>query len=39
MKEKLCNILDTFIPEFPKEFTLKLPTIKKIEFPKKETIK
>ena len=38
MKEKLCNILDTFIPEFPKEFTLKLPTIKKIELPKKETI-
>ena len=38
MKEKLCNILDTSIPEFPKEFALKLPTIKKIEFPKKETI-
>ena len=38
MKEKLCNILDTSIPEFPKEFTLKLPTIKKIELPKKETI-
>jgi len=38
MKEKLCNILDTFIPEFPKEVTLKLPTIKKIELPKKETI-
>ena len=38
MKEKLCNILDTSIPEFPKEFALKLPTIKKIEFPKKEII-
>ena len=38
MKEKLDSLLTQYIPEFPKEFTLKLPTIKKIEFPKKETI-
>jgi glycosyltransferase involved in cell wall biosynthesis len=38
MKEKLDNILDLSIPEFPKEVTLKLPTIKKIELPKKEKI-
>jgi hypothetical protein len=38
MKEKLDNILSTTIPEFPKEVALKLPTIKKIELPKKETV-
>jgi glycosyltransferase involved in cell wall biosynthesis len=38
MKEKLDNILDLSLPEFPKEVTLKLPTIKKIELPKKEKI-
>jgi glycosyltransferase involved in cell wall biosynthesis len=38
MLEKLDSLLTQYIPEFPKEFTLKLPTIKKIEFPKKETI-
>ena len=38
MKEKLDSLLTQYIPEFPKEFTLKLPAIKKIEFPKKETI-
>ena len=38
MKEKLDNLLDSSIPEFPKEVTLKLPTIKKIELPKKEKI-
>lgn len=38
MKEKLDNILDSSIPEFPKEVALKLPTIKKIELPKKEKI-
>jgi glycosyltransferase involved in cell wall biosynthesis len=38
MKEKLDNLLDSSIPEFPKEVSLKLPTIKKIELPKKETI-
>jgi glycosyltransferase involved in cell wall biosynthesis len=38
MKEKLDNLLDSSVPEFPKEVSLKLPTIKKIELPKKETI-
>jgi len=38
MKEKLDNILDSSVPEFPKEVALKLPTIKKIELPKKETL-
>ena len=38
MLEKLDSLLTQYTPEFPKEFTLKLPTIKKIEFPKKETI-
>jgi hypothetical protein len=38
MKEKLSNILDINVPEFPKEVKLKLPTPKKIELPKKETI-
>jgi len=38
MKEKLDNILTINVPEFPKEVKLKLPTIKKIELPKKETI-
>jgi glycosyltransferase involved in cell wall biosynthesis len=38
MKEKVDNILSSSIPEFPKEVALKLPQIKKIELPKKETI-
>jgi glycosyltransferase involved in cell wall biosynthesis len=38
MKEKLDNLLDSSLPEFPKEVSLKLPTIKKIELPKKEKI-
>ena len=38
MKEKLDSLLTQYIPEFPKEFTLKLPTIKKIEFPKLKKI-
>ena len=38
MKEKIDSILTEKIPEFPKEVKLKLPTIKKIELPKKETI-
>jgi glycosyltransferase involved in cell wall biosynthesis len=35
MKEKLDTVLTQYIPEFPKEVKLKLPTIKKIELPKK----
>ena len=36
MQEKLSIILDSNIPEMPKEVKLKLPSIKKIELPKKE---
>ena len=38
MKEKLDTILTQYIPEFPKLVQIKLPSIKKIELPKKETI-
>ena len=38
MLEKLDNLLTQYIPEFPQEVGLKLPKLKKIEFPKKETI-
>ena len=34
MKEKLDNILTQYVPEFPKQIQLKLPTLKKIELPK-----
>jgi len=36
MDELLNQLLDSNIPEFPKEVKLKLPTVKKIELPKKE---
>jgi glycosyltransferase involved in cell wall biosynthesis len=39
MNEKLNNLLDISLPEFPQEVKLKLPTIKKIELPKKPEIK
>jgi len=39
MKEKLNNLLDSSIPDFPKEVTLKLPTVKKINLPKKVELK
>ena len=38
MKEKVDEILTKSIPEFPKEVKIALPSIKKIELPKKETI-
>jgi len=38
MKEKVSELLDKYIPEFPKEVKLSFPTVKKIELPKKETI-
>jgi glycosyltransferase involved in cell wall biosynthesis len=38
MKEKVDEILDKNIPEFPKEAKLKLPTMKKIELPKLQKI-
>jgi glycosyltransferase involved in cell wall biosynthesis len=38
MKEKIDELLNKYIPEFPKEVKLSLPNINKIELPKKETI-
>ena len=38
MKTTLSDLLDSNIPEFPKEVKIKLPSIKKIELPKKEPI-
>jgi hypothetical protein len=37
MKEKTDSIFTQYIPEFPKEIKLKLPTLKKIELPKLQT--
>ena len=34
MRETLDNLLTQYIPEFPKQVELKLPTLKKIELPK-----
>ena len=34
MKEKLDELLTKYVPEFPKEVKLQLPTLKKIELPK-----
>ena len=34
MHEKLVELFDKFIPEFPKQAELKLPTLKKIVLPK-----
>ena len=36
MKEKLGNLLDTYLPEFPKPIILKLPQLDKIKIPKRE---
>ena len=36
MKEKLSDILNTNIPEFPKQVQIQRPTIQKIELPKNE---
>ena len=38
MDELLNSLLDSNIPEFPKEVKLKLPSIKKIELPKLEKV-
>jgi len=38
MKEKLGEILDNKIPEFPKQVQLQLPKLKKIELPKLKKI-
>ena len=34
MKETIDSLFEQYIPEFPKEVTLKLPPLKKIELPK-----
>ena len=34
MKNDVDRLFDKYIPEFPKEVELKLPTLKKIELPK-----
>jgi len=38
MYDKLHNILDTKVPEFPKQVQLKLPQLKKIELPKLQKV-
>ena len=37
MKEKVDSLLSTYLPEFPSEVKLQLPSIKKIELPKFKT--
>ena len=37
MKEKIDTLLSTYLPEFPSEVKLQLPSIKKIELPKFKT--
>ena len=39
MADKLGELLIKHVPEFPEEIKIKLPTIKKIQFPKKPEIK
>jgi glycosyltransferase involved in cell wall biosynthesis len=39
MADKLDELFIKYVPEFPKEIKIKLPTIKKIQFPKKPEIK
>jgi glycosyltransferase involved in cell wall biosynthesis len=38
MKEKIDTLLTQYVPEFPKELNLNLPTLNKIELPKLEKI-
>ena len=38
MKEKINELFDNFIPEFPKQVELNLPKLKKIELPKLQKI-
>lgn len=38
MKEKLDNIFNTYLPEFPKPIKLTLPSLDKIRLPKKEKV-
>ena len=38
MKEKINELFDNYIPEFPKQIELKLPKLQKIELPKLQKI-
>ena len=38
MKNKIDELFDIYIPEFPKEVKLQLPKLKKIELPKLKKI-
>ena len=38
MTEKVGSILDSRLPDFPKQVQLKLPQLKKIELPKLKKI-
>ena len=38
MRETLDNLLTQYIPEFPKQVQLKLPTLKKIELPQTKKV-
>jgi glycosyltransferase involved in cell wall biosynthesis len=39
MKDKIDELFTKYLPEFPKQVELKLPTLKKIELPKLQKIK
>jgi hypothetical protein len=38
MKDKVSQLFDQYIPEFPKEIKLQLPKLDKIELPKLKKI-
>ena len=38
MEEQLNNIFSTNVPELPKKVELKIPNLKEIKLPKKETV-
>jgi len=38
MSDKLVQLLDQYVPEFPKQVQLKLPQLKKVELPKLKKI-
>ena len=38
MKDKVDELFIKYIPEFPKQVELKLPTLKKIELPKLQKV-
>jgi len=39
MKDKVSQLFDQYIPEFPKQIQLQLPQLKKIELPKLKKVK